>query len=134
MFRNSTFYELIQVADRLRGGFNTIAADLGLPPAQALLLVHLACPTPMRELAERMACDASNVTGIVDGLERRGLVVRRPSSDDRRVKLVAPTEEGKRRQAELREHGAARAEKPFTLAAGDRARLRHLLAEVAAVT
>jgi DNA-binding MarR family transcriptional regulator len=48
----------------------------------------------MRQLAARLRCDASHVTGIVDGLERRGLVERWPAPDDRRVKHLMPTEEG----------------------------------------
>jgi len=36
----------------------------------------------MGQLAETLACDASNVTGLVDRLESRGLVRRRPSVAD----------------------------------------------------
>jgi DNA-binding MarR family transcriptional regulator len=46
---------------------------------------------PMHEIATRLACDNSNVTGIVDRLEARGLVTRRPGEQDRRVKYVALT-------------------------------------------
>ena len=46
---------------------------------------------PMHEIATRLACDNSNVTGIVDRLEARGLVTRRPGEQDRRVKYVVPT-------------------------------------------
>jgi DNA-binding MarR family transcriptional regulator len=48
----------------------------------------------MRDLADRLCCDASNVTGIVDRLEERGLVERRPATDDRRVKHLVLTEAG----------------------------------------
>lgn len=68
--------------------------DLTLP--QAMLLYGLDRPTPMREVADRRHCDASNVTGIVDRLETRGLVVRRTPADDRRVKELVLTEEGRR--------------------------------------
>ena len=53
----------------------------------------------MGELANAMHCDNSNITGIVDRLEEKGLVERRPADHDRRVKLIAPTPEG----ASLRE-------------------------------
>jgi DNA-binding MarR family transcriptional regulator len=49
---------------------------------------------PMRALAETLCCDASNVTWLVDRLEARGFVERRPSSTDRRVKAVALTAAG----------------------------------------
>ena len=51
-------------------------------------------PLPMRKLARKLKCEPSNVTGIVDRLEARGLVERRPDPADRRVKLAAATEEG----------------------------------------
>jgi DNA-binding MarR family transcriptional regulator len=43
------------------------------------------------------------VTGIVDRLEARGLVERRPDPADRRVKLAAATDEGRRIATDLRE-------------------------------
>ena len=49
-------------------------------------------PVAMSELAGILGCDNSNVTGIVDRLEYRGLVERRPAEHDRRVKLLALTE------------------------------------------
>jgi DNA-binding MarR family transcriptional regulator len=52
-------------------------------------------------MAELLHCDPSNVTGIVDGLEAKGLAERRPSERDRRVKLVALTAEGRRMRAKL---------------------------------
>jgi DNA-binding MarR family transcriptional regulator len=53
-------------------------------------------PAPMGELAELLRCDSSNVTGIVDRLEERGLVERRGAPHDRRLKMVAVTERGAR--------------------------------------
>ena len=50
----------------------------------------------MRKLARKLKCEPSNVTGIVDRLETRGLVERRPDPADRRVKLAAATDEGRR--------------------------------------
>jgi len=49
---------------------------------------------PIGSLAEVLHCHGSNVTGMVDRLEARGLVVRQPSSTDRRVKFVALTPAG----------------------------------------
>ena len=48
----------------------------------------------MRQFAERMGCDASNVTGIVDRLEAKELVVRSVDKADRRVKRIARTPAG----------------------------------------
>lgn len=65
-------------------------------------------PVPMRQLADSLACDASNVTGLVDRLEARGLVARRPSPGDRRVKELDLTPSGSRLRAELLKGIAAR--------------------------
>ena len=48
----------------------------------------------MKELAQRMGCDASFVTAIADALERHGFARRAPSERDRRVKHLLLTEEG----------------------------------------
>jgi DNA-binding MarR family transcriptional regulator len=54
-------------------------------------------PDPsMREFSERMFCDASNATGLVDRLEQRGLAERRVSDNDRRAKIVHLTAAGTR--------------------------------------
>ncbi len=57
----------------------------------------------MRKLAQRLRCEPSNVTGIVDRLETRGLVERRPDPADRRVKVAAATDEGRRVAHSLRD-------------------------------
>jgi DNA-binding MarR family transcriptional regulator len=46
-------------------------------------------------LAERFRSDPSNLAAPLEGLEERGLVVRRPASHDRRVRMVRLTAEGR---------------------------------------
>src|SRR5205814_3921545 len=58
-------------------------------------------PSSMRAHAQRMRVDPSWITDLVDQLERRGNVVRRPSPDDRRVKLVELTDQGRRLREEV---------------------------------
>jgi DNA-binding MarR family transcriptional regulator len=77
-----------------RRRFLIAASELDLHPAQAGALLQLSSPLPMSELAGRLGCDSSNVTGLVDRLEARGLVARQPSFDDRRVKHVVLTKRG----------------------------------------
>ena len=55
----------------------------------------------MSRLADTLSCDASNVTGLVDRLESRGLVRRQPSARDRRVKVLHLTPTGARVRAQL---------------------------------
>ena len=85
--------------------FPAIAQELGLHPGQAIVVRLLAEPRPMGELAEAMHCDNSNITGIVDRLEERGLVERQPADYDRRVKLIALTPDGTRLREELNTPG-----------------------------
>jgi MarR family transcriptional regulator, organic hydroperoxide resistance regulator len=95
--------ELRTLLGQQRRRFLLAAAALDLHPAQAGALLQLACPLPMNELAAVLACDNSNVTGLVDRLEARGLVTRRASPEDRRVKRVVLTPEGERLRAQLLE-------------------------------
>ena len=78
-----------------------VAADLDLSPAQCHVLhrIEPGRPMPMGQLAETLACHASNVTGLVNRLESRGLVRRRPSEADRRVKVLDLTPTGARLRA-----------------------------------
>ena len=86
-----------------RATFAAAAAEHGLTPQQAWALRRLDPdqPIPMSDLAGILGCDASNVTGIVDRLEARGLLERRPHPGDRRVKNVAVTGTGETVRAEL---------------------------------
>lgn len=79
-----------------RGRMIAIAGELDLHPQQLFALKHLDAPLPMGALADQLHCDSSNVTGIVDRLEKRGLVERRSDERDRRVKLLVLTDEGQR--------------------------------------
>jgi DNA-binding MarR family transcriptional regulator len=70
--------------------------DCSLTTAQATVLrmVTPDRPISMSALATALACHASNVTGLVDRLEEQGLVTRRPSDEDRRVKNICLTAKG----------------------------------------
>ena len=76
--------------------FLDVARKLGLTPATLGALSRLEEPRTMGEIAELLRCDPSNVTGIVDALEERGLGRRRPSERDRRVKVIELTAKGAR--------------------------------------
>jgi MarR family transcriptional regulator, organic hydroperoxide resistance regulator len=94
---------LVQFFFTQRANLPPLAAELQLSPAQChvLRLIEPGRPVPMGQLAETLACDASNVTGLVDRLESRGLVRRRPSAEDRRVKVLDLTPTGSRLRALL---------------------------------
>jgi DNA-binding MarR family transcriptional regulator len=94
---------LLQFFFAQRAHLPPVAAGLELSPAQChvLHLIEPGRPIPMRRLAETLACHASNVTGLVDRLESRGLVRRRVSVEDRRVKVLDLTPAGSRLRALL---------------------------------
>ncbi|WP_431946600.1 MarR family winged helix-turn-helix transcriptional regulator [Actinacidiphila sp. bgisy167] len=88
--------ELLAAVGAAQGqDFAAAAARHGLTSMQAKVLAQLDGPLSMHALAERLACDASNVTGIVDRLQAHGFVLREPSPTDRRVKNVVRTERGR---------------------------------------
>src|ERR1700741_3817252 len=72
-----------------------LCREFDLFPPQLLVLKTLDRPRPMREVAATMGCDSSNLTGITDRLEERGLVMRTADPDDRRVKRLVLTDDGK---------------------------------------
>lgn len=80
-----------------------IGAEYDLTNIQAITLILLddKSDCPMKRLGQMFYCDASNVTGIVDGLESKGLVERRSDPDDRRIKTIAILPAGKRLQQQI---------------------------------
>lgn len=73
-----------------------VAGEFELTPQQMYALKHLSNERPlaMSDLASVLACDASNVTAIVDKLEARGFVERKSADYDRRVKALLVTPAG----------------------------------------
>ena len=112
--------------------FPAIARELDLHPGQAIVVRLLAEPRQMGELAGAMHCDNSNVTGIVDRLEERGLVERRAAENDRRVKLIALTPDGSKLREELNTRMAEPPEALTRLSEEDQRNLRDILARAAA--
>lgn len=85
------FFFEIGMAQRTRVGEALGELGLTFTQAHALRMLDPERPLPMSALADRLFCDASNVTGVADRLEARGLVERRSAMGDRRVKALALT-------------------------------------------
>jgi DNA-binding MarR family transcriptional regulator len=121
------FFELGMV-QRMKTGAKLAELGLSFSQAHALRLLDPDEPMPMSALAERLFCDASNVTGIADRLEARGLVQRQSLVGDRRVKALTITPNG----IELREQVMELMSQPpdaiAALSAGDQRALRDILA------
>ncbi|MDX3849698.1 MarR family winged helix-turn-helix transcriptional regulator [Streptomyces sp. AK02-01A] len=108
--------------------YEQAAAEHGLTGAQARVLGLLSLePMPMRRIAQKLKCEPSNVTGIVDRLEARELAERRPDPADRRVKLAAPTEKGLATATRLRDSLGFAREPLAGLSDEERGILRDLL-------
>ena len=101
---------LFDLLERQRTRLPQVAAEFELSEPQCHVLRHLepGAELPMRRLGERLGCDASNITGIVDRLEARGLVERTACAHDRRVRMVRLTPRG----AEVRARIVARMGEP----------------------
>lgn len=80
--------------------------ELGLTPGhmKALMTLEPGEARPMGACAQEMGCDASTATWLIDRLEQKGLVERRPSVTDRRVKAVVLTALGRDTRLRLNEH------------------------------
>ena len=121
------FFE-IGMSQRVKAGAALAELGVGFAQAHALRMLDPDEPIAMSALAERLFCDASNVTGLVDRLEARGLVERRSAANDRRVKALTLTPGG----VALRDQVLAVMSEPpeaiAALPAADQRALRDILA------
>src|SRR3954465_2225656 len=104
-----------------------IQAEYGLKPPQFFALQALDQPVPMSSVANVLRCDRSAGTGTTDRLEERGYVERRADPADRRVKLLALTEEGRRVRQEIRTRLTVPPEALGRLSRAEQRALRDLL-------
>jgi DNA-binding MarR family transcriptional regulator len=106
----------------------TLAKEYGLTQQQTVTLWLLAPGQKMgmSELAEQLVCDASNVTGIVDKLEARGLA-QRVQGEDRRVKTLTLTPAGQELRADFHARLLEPPEWMLKLAKEEQRTLRDLL-------
>ena len=91
------------VVRALRHHAAELAAEFDLSFLQSRALWRLEQPLATGALAELLGLDPSNITGVVDRLEARGLITRQPHPEDRRVKLLALTRAGRAIRAEMDE-------------------------------
>ena len=103
--------------------------ELTPPHGFALTMLHEG-PLRMRDMADRMTCDASYITSVVDRLEETGLAERRASDTDRRVKEIALTRAGERVALEVRRAMTSPPAVIERLTAAERRTLASLLAKV----
>jgi DNA-binding MarR family transcriptional regulator len=79
--------------------FHEVAArksDLGISEHKCLGVLALTGPTTAGQLARESGFTTGAITGIVDRLEKAGLVRREPNPEDRRSVIIRPLDLGKR--------------------------------------
>ncbi len=133
-FRESDAYQISELMFGIVGQmdryFAGVTAEFGLTGAQGRLLLELSAPATMKGLADRLGCDASNITGLVDRMEDHGLLRRRTDATDRRVRWIEPTPEGLATLERLQARFAADQPSVLALSRSDRAALLRLLRRV----
>src|SRR5437667_9567704 len=94
----------VRAGDLLLERIGALLRPLGVSPAGGLVLGLLRDHGPMSPsaLGDRLIVTRSTVTGVLDSLERRGLVRRTPHPEDRRSVVVEITPKGRRVLAEVR--------------------------------
>jgi DNA-binding MarR family transcriptional regulator len=87
---------LMATSRGIRRAYDTRLAETGLNLSEASLLAYVKeyGASTQTQLAERLALGRAAVGSVIDALESKGLVTRRPDSTDRRVWLVSVTPEG----------------------------------------
>jgi MarR family transcriptional regulator, organic hydroperoxide resistance regulator len=120
---------LLDLLKASQGVLQEVWTEFGVSSAQGDLLSSLRPgePVTMVSLARCLRCHDSNVTGLVDRLEQRGLIERRGDPRDRRIKLIALTSEGEALRRRLLERLSEPLPFVSVLSAKDKAALRDIL-------
>jgi DNA-binding MarR family transcriptional regulator len=123
----------MSVARQLRGTSQATLAPWEITPAQlrALRVLSHHGTQRMSELSEHLHIAARSATEVVEALESRGLVGRRPDPGDRRATLAELTPDGANVLGAIRVARGTEAERIFNrLSAADKAHLARILAKL----
>jgi len=125
---------LFQLSFLLQARLSRIAAEHDLSVVQVRLLGILRDREPgMLELARYLELEKSSLSGLVDRAEKRGLVERIPSTDDRRAATIRVTAQGRKLSRVIAEAVNAEIDELVqVLSAADRKRLAALAGRVVA--
>ena len=111
-------------------------SQYNVTPVQSQALQYLACAGSERQINQRdlerwLRLKASTVNGIVDRLEEKGYITRRPSAADGRCRLVSLTEDG-RHMAKTFQAALEDADRMFCsgLTGGEQEEMRRMLSRV----
>lgn len=131
--RLPSYMLLLQIMVPAKHRLMLLAERYGLTLMQAnvLALMESDDPRPTNSLCGVLHCDPSNVTGLVDRLEKMGALARTDNPQDRRVKMISLTPQGRKIREELiGELIAAEEERLSVLTLAESAMLRQLLEKI----
>lgn len=95
---NEAILKLVRVSEALVKAGDRFFSKYGVTTTQYDVLVILKYSekrVTQSDLGGHRVVSRSNITGIIDRLEKLGLVKREGSADDRRVKYIAITQKGR---------------------------------------
>lgn len=107
-----------------------LGREYGLTAMQAMTLFLLERHRAMHELKAVFNCDASNITGLVDGLEAKGLATRYEDPHDRRIKLVQLSAKGSKMRTALLTRAVDESRLLANLSDSEKTELIRLLAKI----
>lgn len=129
--------EVAFLTARARGRGDTMAnqlltdLDLKVRPYAVLAMACSGTNPSQRELGDFLDLDPSQIVGLVDGLEERGVIRREPDPRDRRSKILVATDPGQRLYAQAAQHTRQAEELTLQgLSQAERDQLRELLARI----
>jgi DNA-binding MarR family transcriptional regulator len=125
---------LVRLSHLVQHVFADVSRDYDLTPQQTqLLCVLIRGPVGMTELSRLLHLEKSSLTGLVDRVERRGLVARARDVHDRRACQIALTDDGVQLAASSHEAVTARLDTlARELRPADRTRLASGIAQILA--
>lgn len=94
---------LLRIFFRAKRGLVKLSEEYNLTFVQAftLCLLEPKQAIPMHAISDILACDASNVTNIVDRLVLSGYIERKESTSDRRINAISLTQKGNKVRQEF---------------------------------
>ena len=99
--KTTTYIKFIEFLMFSKHQIYELAAQHGLSGMQAITVCFLDQTKPMHSFNELFGCDPSNVSGIIGGLELKGLVRRFEEPSDHRIKMVDLSSAGQDVRSEL---------------------------------
>jgi DNA-binding MarR family transcriptional regulator len=96
-------FKLGSAARSMQKHYNSRCAEFGITIAQSFILFALLASDGLnpKTMAEQLEIDGSAITGLLDRLEKEGLVERKADPKDRRAFCVYLTKKGRRRAEDV---------------------------------